>query len=109
MGSNHANRSIAVLLIEITLTRVYLAFFSLTMMRLASLTGDESGGKISSLLDVTSGNSSAERTHSRAWIGVILTVQTFFQLASLGCVNKTRPSRGKRASSWLHPRISSAV
>ena len=47
--------------------------------------------------------------HRRAWMEVILTVQTFFQFASFGWVNKTRPSKGNRASSELHPSISNAV
>ena len=49
------------------------------------------------------------RTQNRAWMEVILTVQTFFQFASFGWVNKTRPSKGNRASSELHPSISNAV
>ena len=88
---------------------MYLLFFSLTIIKLASLIGDPSGGKMSSLLEVTSGNSSGDRTQSRAWMEVILTVQTFFQFASFGWVNKTRPSKGNRASSELHPSISNAV
>ena len=49
----------------LTLTRVYLAFFSLTIMRLASLIVVDSGGKMSSLFEVTSGKLSGDRTQRR--------------------------------------------
>ena len=96
--------------IVLTLTSVYFPLFSLTMIRQASLIVAVSGGKISSLLVVTSGNSSEHMTHKIAWIGFILTVRTIiFQFASLGWVNSTRPSTGKRVSSWFHPRTSRAI
>ncbi len=41
---------------SLTLTKVYLEFFSLTMTRYASLILAESDGKMSSLLGVTSGS-----------------------------------------------------
>lgn len=78
-------------------------------MRLASLIVVDSGGKMSSLFEVTSGKLSGDRTQRRVWMEAIFTVQTFFQLASLGWVKRMRPSKGNRVSSEFQPSISKAI
>ena len=99
----------------LTRTRANLELFSfLTMIRLASLIGATSEGKMSSFLDDMSGNSSVDCTANTACTGDNLTVHAFLcqldkELPSFGCVNKMRPSRGNLVSSIGQPNASNAI
>ncbi len=58
--------------------------------------------------NATVGRGSVAMTARHACTGVVFPVQGRFQLASEGCANCTRPSKGSRVSSAFHPSVSEA-